>query len=220
MVEGIVFREYEQGDLAVCAELAKKAWPYRRGDFSGEDEDSAMKGYVQIGRLWSNWAEVACDSGEVVGVIFGRIDKNWKRMDSLKLLGRELLMFAGPVIRRTGLSIISFGLIRSVVMTDLKLAFLRPDTDAEIELLIVDAKKRGEGIGRALVERFFEAVRRTGSRRVTVYTDEVTSNWQFYERMGFKRVATFYDNIASYYDNRPANGLIYLIDIGGSGKQQ
>jgi GNAT superfamily N-acetyltransferase len=80
-------------------------------------------------------------------------------------------------------------------------------------MFIVDSKHRGRGIGGELIERFLKAARDSGARLVTVYTDDRMSNWQFYERKGFKRIGTFYDNITSHYSGAHARGIIYALDL-------
>jgi len=59
-----------------------------------------------------------------------------------------------------------------------------------------------------------------GSSVITVYTDDKTSNWQFYERYGFKKVATFYDNVSSYYADVDSNGIVYALDLRESKKPE
>jgi len=77
----------------------------------------------------------------------------------------------------------------------------------------VDSRHRGKGIGSALLERFLSAAKEMGSTRVTVYTDDLMSDWRFYERRGFKRITTFYDNITSCYSGTPSLGIIYAMDL-------
>lgn len=209
----VTFRKFDQGDLPSCAVLAKKAWPYQRTEPSFEDEMAAMTAYVESARLQSNHGEVAVVSGNVVGILFARIDKDWTRLASFKMLCGECAMLVRALVDGTARAMLSPGLIHSLLMTETKLALLRPETDAEIELLIVDSDSRGKGIGKALVERFFDVARRKGCRRVTVYTEDKSSNWGFYERMGFEKCGTFYDNLASYYDNVHSTGMIYRYDL-------
>ena len=217
----IVFREYLPNDLVACAKLAEQAWPYRRGGLSQQDEHNWQIGYVKSARLWSNWAEVACDQYGVAGVLFGRVDTEWTRTKSFWMVLKELSRLVGSLNEMPRNPTTAAVLTWKFLMTETKLALRRPKTDADIAFLTVDLKHRGRGIGKALVERFFRAASRSGARIVTVYTDDKTSNWRFYEQMGFERVATFHDNLASYYDNGHLNGVVYLfrLDRGNKSSQ-
>jgi ribosomal protein S18 acetylase RimI-like enzyme len=98
-------------------------------------------------------------------------------------------------------------------LTELKLKVNMPRSDAEIRLFIVDSKHRGKGIGGMLIDRFLHTARDAGSTLATVYTDDKTSNWQFYEKYGFRRVGTFHDNVTSYFCNVDSTGMIYVLDL-------
>lgn len=106
----------------------------------------------------------------------------------------------------------------SIAVTEVKIRLKKPPSDASIEMFIVGSKHRGKGIGSALIDRFLEAAIQAGSRLVTVYTDDRQSDWQFYERRGFKRVASFYDNVTSHYSGSQAHGLIYALELVGEGR--
>ena len=218
--DDILFRQYAPSDLATCAKLAEEAWPYGKTMFSGPSNVSTMTGYIRSTLIHSTWTEVATISGEVVGFLFGHIDKQQNSKSWLKSLGEEVSMFSGLLfadyIKPDKALLMLFG----ITMTELKLAINRPKSDAEIEMLIVGAGHRGSGIGKALVDRFIEAARQVGSSVITVYTDDKTSNWQFYERYGFKKVATFYDNVSSYYADVDSNGIVYALDLRESKKPE
>jgi ribosomal protein S18 acetylase RimI-like enzyme len=203
-------------DLDDCAELAEQAWPFLGGSLSHLDEHNWQMAYLRSSRLWSNWAEVACDQFGVVGVLFGRIDTDWNRTKSFWMIINELLVLVGPLNEMPRNPTIAVALTWNFLMTEIKLALRRPRTDAEIEFLAVDIKHRGRGIAKTLVERFFRTASQSGAKVVTVYTDDEKSNWRFYEHMGFERVATFHDNLVSYYDKGDLNGIVYLLRLDRS----
>lgn len=211
--DDILFRQYAPSDLATCAKLAEEAWPYGKTMFSGPSNVSTMTGYIRATLIHSNWTEVATISGEVVGFLFGSIHRQQGSKSWLKSLREEISMFSGLLfadyIKPDKALLMLFG----ITMTELKLAINRPKSDAEIEMLIVSAARRGSGIGKALVDRFIDAARRVQASVITVYTDDKTSNWQFYERYGFRKVATFYDNVSSYYADVDSNGIVYALNI-------
>ncbi len=211
--EDMVFRQYAPSDLSACAKLAEEAWPYGRTMFSGPGNVSTMTGYIRSTLVRSTWTEVATVSGEVAGFLFGSIDGQARPRSRLSMMREEISTFAGLLLadymKPDKALMMTFG----ITMTELKLAVNRPKSDAEIEMLIVSAAHRRSGIGKALVDRFVEGARRAGASMITVYTDDKTSNWQFYERYGFKKVATFYDNVSSYYADVDSNGLIFKLDL-------
>ena len=211
----IVIREYLPNDLEDCAKLAEQAWPFRGVGLSRLDEHNWQIGYVRSSLLWSNWAEVACDQFGIVGVLFGRIDTDWSRTKSFWMIINELPVLARTLVEMPRNPTTAVALSWSFLVTEAKLALKRPRTDAEIEFLIVDVKHRGRGAAKTLLERFFRAASSSGAKVVTVYTDE-TGNRKFYEQMGFERVATFHDNLVSYYYKGNLSGGVYLLRLDHS----
>lgn len=211
--EDVLFRQYAPSDLLACARLAEEAWPYGRTMFSAPSNVSTMNGYIRSTLIHSTWTEVATVSGEVAGFLFGRIDKDAGSKSWLSSMREEISTFASLLLADYMKPEKALLMVFGITMTELKLAINRPKSDAEIEMLIVSAAHRGSGTGKALVDRFVEGARRAGASVITVYTDDKTSNWQFYERYGFKKVATFYDNVSSYYANVNSNGLIYALSL-------
>ncbi len=94
-------------------------------------------------------------------------------------------------------------------LTEMKVRLNMPRTEASIEMFIVGREHRRKGLGTKLMDRFIGKAISVGSGTVTVYTDDTLSNWQFYERRGFKQIGSFYDNITSYYSKRPCRGVVY-----------
>ena len=219
--QGISFRRYVLEDLRACARLAEEAWPAGSELVSESHEPWGLEGYVESSQLWSNWTEVAYDSEGIVGFLFGRIDKLLGGTSAFDSASRELSMmtrfFFGERRMTSGL----LGLFWNLFLTEMKLLVNMPRSDAEIELFIVDSRHRGKGIGRMLIDRFLQAARDTGTSLVTVYTDDKTSNWQFYEKYGFRKVATFHDNLTSYFAGVDSNGIVYVLEskMGSSGNE-
>lgn len=172
-----------------------------------------MEGYVESSLLWSNWSAVACVGETVVGFLFGRIESTWKERSHLRNILLELRMLSRWILRDPLTLARSFGLIWNVWITELKVTGHKPRSDAEIELLIVDSQHRGKGIGRELVGSFLEAARHAGASTVTVYTEDLQSNYQFYEKYGFRRVATFHDDVTSYFANQDSTAIVFALDL-------
>lgn len=210
----VSFRKYEPRDLEACARMAKEAWPRGRGTYSHEDELSGMRSYMEFSLGVANWAEVALASEEVIGFLFGRIDHyEGKALPRRSLLG-EVPAAIRWFLNRGERTPWHVAFVWGILLTELKLTLKTPDSDASIEMFIVDSRHRGMGIGGMLLDRFLRTAKASGSSLVTVYTDDSVSNWQYYEKRGFKRIGTFYDNITSQYSGSHARGIIFSLEIG------
>jgi len=178
------------------------------------DKTRILEPYVEIAAAWSNWTNIAClDSGEMIGVIFG----DTRAKDSIgagrRLIVSEFRACAKIVLGRYGKVRRLPTLLWNFMMTEMKLLVNRPEADAEIMLLLVDSKQRGKGIGRTLVDRFVNNAMDSGSKRVSVYADDIASNWHFYESYGFKRAGSFFDNWSTYYNGDRSMGIRFILDL-------
>jgi GNAT superfamily N-acetyltransferase len=211
--QSISFRRYAPEDIQACTKLAEEAWP-PGPDLTTKDAVSwGMEGYIESCLMNANWTEIAYDSQGVIGFLFGRIDKYRGEVAVAGSLFGELPMLAKHIVgkyRKTPGILVLFW---TLLLTELKLKVNMPRSDAEIGLFIVDSKHRGKGIGGMLIDRFLHTARDVGSTLATVYTDDKTSNWQFYEKYGFRRVRTFHDNVTSYFCNVDSTGMIYVLDL-------
>jgi GNAT superfamily N-acetyltransferase len=211
--QGISFRGYAPEDLLACTRLAEEAWP-PGPDLAIKDAVSwGMEGYIESSLTNANWTEVAYDSQGVVGFLFGRIDKYRGEATVRGSFFSELPMLAKYIVGRYRRTPGILTLFWTLLLTQLKLKLNMPRSDAEIGLFIVDSKHRGKGIGGMLFDRFLQTARDVGSTLVAVYTDDKTSNWQFYEKHGFRKVGTFHDNVTSFFCDVDSTGIIYVLDL-------
>jgi GNAT superfamily N-acetyltransferase len=209
----ISFRRYSPEDLQACTKLAEDAWP-PGPDLAAKNAGTwGMEGYIESSLMDANWTEVAYDSQGVVGFLFGRIDKYRGEVAVPGSFFGELPTLAKYIVGKYRKTPGILALFWTLLLTELKLKVNMPRSDAEIGLFIVDSKHRGKGIGGVLIDRFLRTAREVGSTLATVYTDDKTSNWQFYEKYGFKRVGTFHDNVTSYFCNVDSTGMIYVLDL-------
>lgn len=209
----VSFRRFEQGDVPACARLARDAWPARTSMGLKDQELLGMESYVQYSLESSNWTEVACTSEGIVGFLFGRIDGlPVEEAPKGPPLG-EIPSVIGRFLTANRVTLGTLRLLWSLVLTELKLSLVTPRSGASIEMLIVDSRHRGKGVGSVLMDRFLKAAKDAGASLVTVYTDDLMSNWRFYENRGFRRVATFRDNITSYYSGMDARGIVFVLGI-------
>jgi ribosomal protein S18 acetylase RimI-like enzyme len=92
----------------------------------------------------------------------------------------------------------------------MEVAKIMMGSDATIMLFVVDGSMRGLGLGRKLITHFRSYAGRMGAKHVSLYTD-VESNWKFYEKTGFKRVADFRDAFLSFYKQEEIRSFVYQI---------
>ncbi len=207
------FRECVSTDVPACAQMAEEAWPADPRVASRLHLLAGLEGYMEYGLTRSNWTDIACVDLVPAGLLFGRIDGLQGRPQPSDSPLGELPWAAKSLMgaRRDMLILLRF--LWNLELTEMKARLNMPRADASIEMFIVGSAHRGEGIGTRLLERFVEEARRSGSKKVTVYTDDTLSNWQFYERRGFKRTGGFHDNITSYYSQKRCRGMVYAMDL-------
>ena len=209
---GLSFRPFTEGDVPACGRLARDAWPAGPGIASRETELAGMEGYVGYSLGSSNWGEVACTDGGIAGFLLGRIDGlPGGPPPERGVLGEVPSMLASALGDEHRPRLLGF--LWSLALTEVKVRLNTPASDASVEMFIVGSGSRGKGVGTALLERFLEAARGAGASSVTVYTDELMSNWRFYEGRGFRRVASFHDNITSHYSGSPSRGFVFALDL-------
>lgn len=208
----ITFRKFQQGDIPKCGRLAREAWPPRKSAGRETFPESGMDEYMEYSLGVSNYTDMACSSDQIVGFLFGRIDGLKEEVPHKSLLG-ELPSMAKSFLQYESMDLHELAFMWTLFLTEVKIRLRMPKSDASIEMFIVDSRYRGTGIGTELVNRFLRRAKDSGARLVTLYTDDRMSNWQFYERRGFKRVGTFYDNITSHYSGQDSTGIIYAMDL-------
>ncbi len=197
--------------MDACSRLAWDAWA---ADADMRDEFAnprVMEGYVRTFMVRSNWTEIAYDSSGVIGLLFGRVGRV-KSSENPGPLASELGMIPQLIFGVDGQRI-SPVVIWHFFSTEFKVLVNVPRSDAEVNLIIVESRYQGKGLGKKLMERFIGAARDAGCKSLTLYTDDAASNWRFYEILGFKKVATFHDGLTSFFVERKANGLVYVLDI-------
>ncbi|MFW5991639.1 MAG: hypothetical protein ACOCQN_00425, partial [Halanaerobiaceae bacterium] len=69
------YRPYKPSDLNKCTELAVGAWPVL-SIITGRSLHDIMEVYVRVSLLLSDYTEVCCQKGKVIGFLFGTIDDN------------------------------------------------------------------------------------------------------------------------------------------------
>ena len=209
----ITFRNYSAADATACGKLAREAWPMPPGIAIGMRTEEMLGNWMSSTVASSTWAEVAEDEHGIIGLLFGSVKGQPDLKEQSTPFGMQVGMMLRALSGPPGNIVRTLRLFAGFMLTELKLRLYDPRTDAEILMLIVGGAHRGKGLGRKLVNRFTEAARKQGARSVSLYTDDQTSNWRFYEILGFNQVAKFYDNGSSRYSGKHATGMIYRLDI-------
>ena len=209
-------RKFAAADLLRCVEIATEVWPDVPKSMTCEEMTRLMKAYVEDSMIISTRQEVACISDEVVGVIFGSIEGGVGPGDRIRMSALRLYTWLRFVAYgETSILTRSSVLMKSIV-TEMKLIKARPETDAEVTLLLVSHEHRGKGIGRLLIGRFLQEARSKSARTATVYTTDPGCNWHFYEMCGFRKVGGFDDNLVSFLQGVDTKGLVFAVDLESS----
>ncbi len=209
-------RKYAAADLPRCVEIATEVWPEIPESMTREEMTRLMKAYVEDSRIISTRHEVACISDEVVGVIFGSIEAETGLEDRIRMSVLRLFTWLRFVARGRTSALTRSSLLMKSIVTELKLAKTRPETDAEVALLLVSRGHRRKGIGRLLIGRFLQDARNKRARTATVYTTDPGCNWHFYELCGFRKVGGFDDDLVSFVQGVDTKGLVFAIDLRSS----
>jgi len=177
------FRPFQPGDLHTCAEFAAGAWPVVSVLVPGQDVKKLMRVYIELARLPSTWLEVACISEKVVGLLFGRVNSECSTATELRTLFSGLRLGCKAILGQYGKLWKPIRLLMKGIATGARVKRHMPETDAIVELFVVDSEHRGKGIGRTLMDRFVAAAKSKGARVIALHTDQ-SSNWRFYEKYG------------------------------------
>lgn len=206
----IQFRDFQKKDAQRLAELCAEAWPIFSTILKTENVPKMMESYVLISRIGSTWLDLATINDEIVGFLFGNLKAERTLIDIVKSIFLSLHLSLGFIVGRYGKLTEPLVFFRKAFATERKLEKYTPKASGEIMLFVVDAKQRGKGIGRALLNRFIARAKAVDAKLISVYTDPL-SNWKFYEKVGFERQATFIDNLNSYMAKTETEGFVYTI---------
>ncbi len=206
-------RPFEASDIRSCVEIAAEVWPDVPGNMTVKEIMKLLKAYVSDSLAMATWREVVCTSDEIVGVVSGMIEDDLTTYGRVRTAMLRTRIWLGFLLdgRRYALARSSV-LIRSI-LTEIRLAKVRPKTDAEVTLLLVRSDQRSKGVGRFMMERFLREARAKDAGVVTVYTTDPGCNWQFYEICGFKLVGTFDDSLVSHLQGVDTKALVFAIDL-------
>ncbi len=210
-----VIRPYEDSDRGACVAMSIEAWPRMSSGLPGGVASDFWGMLLDLARDYSDSHEVACVSGSVAGVLFGR---RRGALSTPEAIGQaRIFLSAMRGIGRKCSFRERVSLFSTLMLTEIKVFFNTPDCDGEIAFFVVGPGYQGSGIGNLLLESYLAHARSGGLRRVSLYTTDPACNWGFYERRGFRRVARFGDDFGARIEGEESYGLMYVLELDGPG---
>jgi GNAT superfamily N-acetyltransferase len=204
-LETISFREYCSEDLERCVEITASGWP----ELTGSMHSATVDWYLGS----ATWRDVACVSGHAVGVLFGKVNRDLtgllrlrRRLIHVKVYLKLLFGLYGKLPHR-------LTNIRYCISGDRRIEVNSPAVDGEVVFFAVEAAHRRKGIGKSLMDRFIEQAKERDAERISVYTTDPGSDWEFYDRYGFKKHGSFRDDFMSFARKEDVAAMIYVLDI-------
>jgi ribosomal protein S18 acetylase RimI-like enzyme len=206
-------RDFGMEDMPRAAELAAQAWAITASVVGHEHLPRLMQIYVELSLLGTTWKKALIDmNGTVAGFLFGGVHKEIGLKAKLKALKYLFGLYRKIIRGEVGPIKNPHEFIRKFLGTQKILQQQSPKADAEIQLFVVDAAYRGQGLGRRLMDAFIKSLQEKGGKSVKLYSDPL-STWQFYESYGFTRCAEFMDPMNSYITKKPTEGYIYYMEV-------
>ena len=206
--KSLSFREFRHTDTERCVEITDKAWPELERPMS----IATVEWYLSS----STCTEVACIDDKMVGLLFGKIDRDLSSLGRMRIRLAHANVYLRVLFGLYGRVPDRMSVIRCATTDDRNIAANTPSVDGEVVFFAVDADYRKQGIGRALMDRFVHRARKAGARKISVCTSDPGSDWGFYERYGFTKHSSFKDNLMSRARKEEVKALIYLLDIDKS----
>ncbi|KNF07730.1 acetyltransferase [Gottschalkia purinilytica] len=186
-MDDLIFREFKMSDSKDLYSLIDCTWDFNR--FIGNSEDTALATeiFFLISLYSSTYTQVIENDGKTVGLLFGRIDKEFNLLKKLKcnfIILRKLISFLFNKNEKLSSfsDLIKRGRDLTYMPKNLKKMF-----DGEITLFVVDSRCRGKGIGKSLMNNFIDICRDKNLKKTYLFTD-TECNYGFYEAYGFKRI--------------------------------
>lgn len=210
-----VIQPYKDSDRDACVAMSIEAWPRMSSGLPGNVASDFWGMLLDLSRDYSDSHEVACVSGSVAGVLFGRRRGSLSRREAINQA--RIFLSAMNGIRRKCSFRELISLFSTLMLTEIKVFFNTPACDGEIVFFVVDPRCQGSGIGNLLLESYLAHAMMSGLRRVSVYTTDPACNWGFYERRGFRRVARFGDDFGAHIEGEGSTGLMYVLELDGPG---
>ncbi|MEE0654554.1 MAG: GNAT family N-acetyltransferase [Bifidobacterium criceti] len=216
---GVHYRAMRWEDLDDVTASFDRVWPQREG-IAGTPLALPIARYLTLHYLeQSTWANVAeLGDGTFAGVTLARVEGR----PALFAQARDALETVRALINADPRGAQMLDMFEHVFLVREDIleedSDVRADTQAELELFMVNPDVRGHGVGRALWEDLLGALRAMGVRAFFLHTDS-SCDYGFYDHKGLTRVA---ERLAADHpeDAELAEGLttddqyIYRADLG------
>ncbi len=183
-------RDYRTGDFPACEALVEEAWNFTRNLQPPELARVTRHLYTYGSVISSNHMRVLEDKGRVVGFLFGWNERRpqstsgWRRFVVSMGFLRKLLFISGMGLRE------KFAVIGRFNRHEINRHQVEKRGASEINLFVIGAAHRGQGVGRRLVSEFADDCRQHGLERLIVEVNMVQASG-FYERCGFTKLGEF-----------------------------
>ncbi len=200
------FTKYDEKYLKDCYKLMLDTWTFDSNLDELEEREIFYKFLFQYFQKSSNYSEIVLnEKNEVVGYIFSNL-KNMKQPKPPFLL--YFNWFLNILKGKYGKRKIAFKFYKK--LRDLHDDVMKDSNmfDSEINLFFVSSKARGQGVGKKLLNNFFEICKKNSITNTSLQTDS-DCNYGFYDKYGFnlhnKTYSALYpetkgkDNVFCYY---------------------
>ncbi len=180
------FRELRKEDYDQIKKIINETWNFDSfSDHSGQVRN-ALEIYLRNCLLQQNYSRVALDKGVPVGLILGRINRDFKPLKQIPHLFAliwaglkfSLRIFAGKKFIQQARE---ERRVYDKLLRERKRVF-----DGEVVLFIVSPNERGRGLGKKLIFEFLDYCREKNLNCIYLFSD-TSCNYGFYDSNGFLR---------------------------------
>jgi ribosomal protein S18 acetylase RimI-like enzyme len=211
-MKDIDVRPYKKDDRIQCAELAVQAWPIVDTLVEKAHEVTLMTAKMELVEIFSTYSEVMHNHGSIIGFLFGFIKKDYHFIRIIKAIMSVIVVCAKVLFNTCGRIKNPLKVFSLMMSADTTTQKIRDKFDGEVVFIVVAQAYRGKGLGRQLIGRFHNNAVSKASPKIMVTTDE-TSNWKFYEIIGYRRIGVYEEKLSSYIMNKRINGFVYGIEL-------
>lgn len=209
-------KQYSKKYLRSCAELVKSTWNFH-SDF--EEIPAILPIYIVYVKECLDFSihrEIIVDENDkVCGLLFGSIEDG-SFLQNIKCRFNSITTFLYTVrlwiFGKFGKKDTAKKIAIAHMQVD-KLGEEQSDLfDGEVNLFIVSKALRGKKYGYKLMNNYVDFCKQNNLKNIFLWT-ELSCSYTFYERYGFERYNTFYDENLTDGDKQIDNGFVYSYKI-------
>lgn len=185
-MEQFIYRNIRKNDYAAIKNLINSVWHFERFATNERIRKDILEIYWMNCLREQTFARVVEYQGEVVGILLGRSESEYKRfkmsINACAIIWRIIRLCFSEEARHTTKGYRNFSRAYQELIENRIQEF-----DGELVLFIVDQNYRAKGIGKKLIELFFQYMKQTQTKCIYLYTD-TECNYGFYDKQGFEKV--------------------------------